>query len=564
MAKLRKYTGQELLKLRDTLKTDRDLFITLREQCRFYFSPQDRFTYEFKSNTANKGTPNNPKGIECARDLTAGLFSNTINLSDEFFGFQIADKDLSENNNIKDWFAKCSEISISKLAASNYSLSTLETIQDYVVVCTGVQYSEMTQDKGLRFQNFMIDHCGIAEDKDGKIDTVFRDFEMTACQAYDRWGDSIPHQIMEKYKNVNTRYEKDKYLHCVFPRLDYKKNYDIKREEDSPENMPWASYFIFEADGEIIEEGGYKSCPYAVPRFERTTSNPYGRGAAFSAKNLASGLERLSADIDDGVELRVNPPAFLPVGISDQSDIDLTPAAVNFYNPSMGMPVFYQSDIDLGSATQREEKIEAQLQELFYVNLFRMLEDQKNMTATEVAQRVAEKTQMLLPIVARLYDELYSVTLTRVFHLLLDSGFFPEMPEELLEVWPAQQLKIKYTTKLDQKLAQLEIGQVMKSLEEVGILQKMAAEFPDINAILNVGEFGKEIFRLNDVSPDYLKSDQETEDYMKAKAQAEEQAAQAEQQANMIDKINLQNKIDPNSIIGQNQAQLGGTTASGF
>jgi len=574
---LRKYKGRELLAMRGQLKVDNDVFISLRETCRFFYSPEDHNSYTGESNIAGKQSPQNPTGIEAARDLTAGLFSNTINLQDEFFGFRVADKDLSESKVNEDWFAKCSEISINKLAASNFILSTIDTIHDYVVVCTGVQYSEMTEDKGLRFQNFMIDLCNIAEDKDGKINTVFRDFQMTACQAYELWGDAIPEEVMKQYDDPKTRYEVSKYIHCVFPRLDYKKRYkkikgkdgaeDYRISElDKPEEMKYASYYILEKDGTIVEEGGYRHCPYAVPRFQiNLDNNPYGRGVAFMTKGLMAALDILSADVSDGIELGVNPPLFLSGTMSDQNSIDITPGAVNFWNPAQNdKPFMYQAEINVQNAAAYIEKLEEQVRNMFYVNIFRTLEDHKNMTATEVTQRVAEKIQMILPIIARLYDELYSVTLTHVFYLLLDAGAFPEMPAELRQAWDTQELRIDFTTRLDMKLDQLEIGQLLKSIEEIGLVSAVEAESPSIAAVLHTAKVKKEILRMNRVSPDYIKDQKETQAWYDEQEKIANEEREIEKlKALPIDNLNLQDANAENSMLNQMSSNLTNTPAMG-
>jgi len=526
---LRKYSGKDLIAMCAQLKTDRDLFISLRETCRFFYSPEDHNSYTGQSNTAGKQSPQNPTGIESARDLTAGLFSNTINLQDEFFGYEIGSKELADDKSIEAWFASCSEVSIHELAASNYVLSTIDTIHDYVVVCTAVQYSEMTEDKGLRFQNFMIDLCSIAEDKDGRINTVFRDFQMTACQAYELWGDAIPDEVMKQYMEPKTRYETEKYIHCVFPRLDYKKRYrtvEVTNKEgvkepkqiaraEKREDMKYASYFILEKNGAIVEEGGYRQCPYAVPRFQiNLDNNPYGRGVAFMTKGLMASLDILSADISDGIELGVNPPLFLSGSMSDQASVDITPGAVNFWNPAFDdRPFMYQAEINVADASAREEKLETQVKNMFYVNVFKMLEDHKNMTATEVTERVAEKIQMILPIIARLYDELYSVTLTHVFYLLLDSGAFPPMPEALKEVWDHQELRIKFTTRLDMKLDQLEIGQILKTIEQIALVTGAVQEAPGIAAVLKIDDIKSRLAKMNRMSPKFIKNDKETAEW---------------------------------------------------
>ncbi len=569
MPLVKNYTGVELLQMRDRLSQDRDVYIGLREACRFYFNPQQLESRVFGNKVSEKLTPQNSMGVQSARDLTSGLYSNTINLSDEFFGFTVANKELSENDNVKDWFAKCSEIAVGKLASTNYSHSTLQTLRDYVVVCTGVQYSEMdTESKKLRFTTFMVDHCSIAENEQRKIDTIFRDFEMTAQQAYEKWGDECPESVKEKYKDVNKRFDKDRYVHCVFPRLDYeerkrqRKEANIKIERGV--DMAYASYYVHEETKEIVVEGGYRTCPYAVPRFERADETPYGRGTAFTARGIMAQLEQLCYSISDGVELGVNPPIVKPPHSSDMWVDDITPGGTIYADPNGPMPTFYQSNIDVNSGAQYKMLLEQEVKNLFYVDLFKMLEDRKNMTATEVAQRVAEKTQLLLPVISNIYDELYSVQLKRVFYLLLDNGFFPVMPAELAQVWEQEELRISYSTKLDLKLAQLEIGQILKSINEINLIYAAKQENPDIVASLKVDEVSKEILRMNNVSPDYIQSDDATEQYYEDKAAAEQQAMNAEMASKMMQPLNLQETIEQNSPLQMGLEGAGMTGIGGY
>ena len=69
---------------------------------------------------------------------------------------------------------------------------------------------------------------------------------------------------------------------------------------------------------------------------------------------------------------------------------------------------------------------------------------------------------------------------------------------------------------------------------------------------------------MNNVSPDFIKSDIETRDYFEAKEAAIAQQQQQEALANGVDKINLQQPVDPNSILAGGQAELGALGALGI
>lgn len=558
-----KYSGEDLMAMRDNLSPDKDLYIGIREACRFYFDPQHQNSYLWRNKVSEKITPQDSIGITATRDLVSGIYSNTIDFSSEFFGYQIAGK-LKEDEDVKDYLSKCSEIALNKLAASNYGKSVLETLRGYVVVNTGVQYSEFDHiEKKIRFNTFMIDHCVIAENKNFIIDTVFREFEMTAVQAFQKWGDKIPNEVMRQYKDVNQKYEPSLYYHCVFPREDYRekrsKRLRSKRKVVRHNEQRFASYYVYGPDKQIIEEGGYKSMPYAVPRYDRVSETPYGRGNSFTAKAIMSELEKLCYSISDGIELGVNPPIAKHPASSDQFVNDITPGGSFYMGPNGEMPEFYKSNINVQDAAGYKLMLHKEIEDLFYVNLFKTFEamGRREMTATEAAMRQGESILLLLPVISNIYDELYSVQLKRVFHLLNDNGFFPDMPEELAEVWDEEQLKIDYTTKLDLKLKQLEIGQILKSVEEIMILGKAKIEAPDLQGSLNFTKLEKEILRMNGVSTDYILTEAQTDEYFAAKKKQQEHKEALEIASQALKPLDLTQAVDKNSILAHNQAQIG-------
>jgi len=189
----------------------------------------------------------------------------------------------------------------------------------------------------------------------------------------------------------------------------------------------------------------------------------------------------------------------------------------------------------LQGAEARIYRLNEQLKGIFHSDLFRLPEDTNNMTATEVNARRAEKVQSITPVVNRLYDELFSIIITRTLFLLVDNGVIPPYPPEL----QGQDFNVEYTTKLDSMMKAVEVESVMRSIQQAAGIYEIAMNVPKLNSIINVDQAVKDIFTSNNVSNKVIYSERETEEIQQKEAEAQAQAAQQQQ---MMDKLG---PIDP-------------------
>lgn len=525
----KKYSADELKQMKGRLDADRQTLSSTYDSCLFYYLPEFQSESEHRNNSkvSEETQPLQPIGQEASSALAAGIFSNTVNMSSEFFGFRTNDEALNKIESVKRWFTDASKACMRQMQNSNFAMATHETILSYTALNTGVLYCEY-DGASMVYQNFPITQCSISEDKDGIVNTLFRSFEMTAQQAMEKWGDKNSEEIQKAYADSAKRFMKFPFFHAVMPRL----NNDP--DKVTKDHKPFYSYYCDENNSHIVEDGGYDSFPYAVPRFLKTSTSVYGRGPAFSCLGLCREIDRLEFLLGDAAELKANPPSFFPAG-TVQEDIDLLPGGVNFYNPSQGNIVFYQTDLDVGGAMTRQMSLIEHVKKLFYADLFRMMEDQKNMTATEVNARLGEKVQAISPVVNRLYDELFEVTLTRTLQLLVTNGVIPPYPDEI----QGKDYTVEYTTKLDSMMKAVEVESAMRSVQQAAQLYQMDMEVGKISSVINLDRLVRNIYEANNVSNDVLYSESETEKMNAEKADAA--AAQA-QQAQMMDKMG---NVDP-------------------
>ena len=126
-------------------------------------------------------------------------------------------------------------------------------------------------------------------------------------------------------------------------------------------------------------------------------------------------------------------------------EVDLRPGA---YNPggldSQGRELV--KAMQTGNFQVAEQLLEHDrndIEDSFFVTLFQILNETPEMTATEVIERVAEKTALLAPTMGRGQSEFLGPCTQREIDLMVEIGIAPQMPPELIEA--AGEYAIQYT-----------------------------------------------------------------------------------------------------------------------
>lgn len=551
-----KTKASEMLDALAALKVQRGVLDTLLEDCAFFCMPAHSNIHERKQEEdGDKERPSDSHGVYCAQTLASHLFSNTVALGQKWFGFRAEDEEQNKEADIKAWHSEAADRTQKELNESNFALQVHEALIQLVTFGTAVMFTDYLPASGPTFRTFKMVDCWIAEDQHGNVDTLYREFQYTAKQAVEKFGEeNLSPSTAKLAKKADTALTRLQFVHCVRPRS----GRDMKRKD--AENMPWESYYIEVEAKKIVDEGGYDLFPYAVPRFTKVDGSAYGRSPAMAAIDDLRMLNRSGKDFIDAVEQETVPPIVLPPG-DDPQDFDMRPGAVNPSNNTTGGEVKQLlPKVDLVPVEKFIERRENKISDMFFLNLFLALEAQKNMTATEVVERISEKIQGVAPVVSRLQSEFYSPVLKKVVNDLGTHRKLSDPPEGIgTDVFTS----VEYTTRLDAKLADIETGQLVRSIEQSVFILKAEAEAPQIGFIIKVNDAIRQIFHNNRVDPDLLFSEQEAEEKREAAAQEAAAAQAAQVMADKIQPIDMQAAAEEGSPIEDagNVEELGELTA---
>lgn len=398
---------------------------------------------------------------------------------------------------------------------SNFQAQSGEVVLDNGAFGTGVLFIDDVLGQGIRYKSFPLAETYIAEDENGRINRLHRRFQLTAYQAVAKFGmDAVS-------EGIRTAYEKQPltkfwFLHCVGPNEEQDGNRKDYR------GMRFNSCYIEQEKRSVVEEGGYRTFPFAVPRFETAPGETYGRSPAMTVLPAIKTLNEMKKTVLRAGQMVVAPPLMLSDDASLQA-FNMRSNALNYgYLDSNGnalvKPLQTQGRVDIGLDLMNQER--ETINDAFYVTLFRILVEEPQITATEAMLRAQEKGQLLAPTMGRMQAELLGPTVERELDILSAAGVLPPMPRELME--SGGEYKVEYQSPLNQA-QQAGIGAGI--LQTIQAIAPLAQVDPSVMMIFDVEKAARMLSDINGVPASIIRSD---EDIQAMKAQ-QAQAAQAQQ-----------------------------------
>jgi Bacteriophage head to tail connecting protein len=280
--------------------------------------------------------------------------------------------------------------------------------------------------RGLRYRHVPLGETFFRENHQGSVDGVTRWFRLTAHQAAQKWGDAaLPAQLRTARKSGSQW--PFNFLHCVRPRLDF------DRERMDARGMPFSSHYV-SIEGQCLmqEEGGYRTFPYAISRYDVAPREVYGRGPA---QMILPSLKTLNAQ--KATFLKQGHRAADPVLLtSDDGAIgmDLRPGALNKGGvDAQGrelVKILPTGNIAIAKEMLLEER--GLIDDMFLVSLFKVLSEHPSMTATQVIELVNEKGMLVAPTLGQ-QETTLSLQIEREIDVLNAQGLLPPIPPRLRE-----------------------------------------------------------------------------------------------------------------------------------
>ena len=507
-----------------------------------------------------------PTGIHANELLAAGLHGLATNPATKWFSLRMVGQkiqnqegesiDVNEDEHVLEYLSDVEELMWQRLyqPGTNFTTALHECYLDLGAFGTSILFVGQRDDGGLMFECRSLAECLIAENHEGRIDTVMRKTEYTVRQMWQMRKTKKNPDGWELSDVVKTKYQ-DKHfddkvvvIHAVYPRVERD---PTKRGAD---NMPWAScYFELETMHEL-EMGGFPEFPYLVARWSKYGGELYGRSPAMTALPDIKMLQAMELAKIKLLQKVADPPMWL----RDDGVVGGTrtvPGGINYWrgNPNDGVMLQPVSLQGIQALVQDQEIIRQRILRTFFADIMRMNDvNQKNMTAFEVAQRVGEQMRLLGPLVGRLESEMLGPLVERVFGILTRQGLLPDAPETI----QGADFSVEYVSPIATAQKQTALNGVMQALQLPMAFGPEAA-MQIIAKNVDVDRLFRWSWDLLNNDPDLLRDDDEME-----QANQMQQAQQAMQMAqpvmDMIQKGAMAGKAGAGAVKDISSAQTEG------
>lgn len=420
------------------------------------------------------------------RILTSGMMSGITSPARPWFKLRTANPDLNEVAAVRIWLDNAEKVMAGIFLKSNLYTSLPVVYKDLGMYGTSCMVILEDADQVIHCMNFPIGSYMLGTNDKGRVDTVYRQYMMTADQIVKQFGrpklknpnaplkpegpvpadddidwSNISAGVQAAYKNGNRDAWFD-IVHVIEP------NQTPDPSKLEAKFKPFLNVY-YEAAGEpevFLSVTGFEEFIAVCPRWELTGEDVYGTSPAMEAlgdtrtlqlkeKRGAQLLDKFSNPAMVGPStLRNKISSVLP---GDVTYIDVPPGGQSFA-PAYQIPNPHQQDLAVSIGRD-----EARINTAFYKDLFLMIanDQRQNVTATEIAAKQEEKLLALGPVYLRLNDELLDPLVERTFSIMMRNHMLPPAPAQMM----GQELTVEYISIM---------AQTMKAIGMAGI-EKVAA-----------------------------------------------------------------------------------------
>jgi len=454
--------------------------------------------------------------------LAASLHGTLTSPSLPWFTLKLRDEELMADRDVQLWLEDSGRRMYDTFNETNFNTEVHELYLDLTSIGTGALFVEEANDgfeKGaIHFNTLHIAEYFISENVNGKVDTLYRKYKLSARQAIQEFGEeNVGEKIIEAAKNKPDK--QFNFIHAVEPTQDYERATGEKSTK-----LPFHSCHVCVEDKMIVRTGGYNEFPYLVPRWSKATGEIFGRSPSY---NALPDIKTLNKAVEIGLKAwakAIDPPLL----VQDDGVIGrvrMTPAGITVVRSDGAI-----KPLQIGSNWQitdmKENALRTAIRQAYYSDQLQ-LQEGPQMTATEVQVRYELMQRLLGPTLGRFQSEFLNPLIERVFGIMVRANAFMPTPE----VMGNRKMDIEYvgplarSQRMEESIAIERLYQLAMNVGQVD---------PAIMDNINHDEAIRLRAKLLGVPKTVLRGTDEVVEMREAKAQAQQDMMQqqmAQQQA---------------------------------
>lgn len=437
---------------------------------------------------------------------------------DKWFFIRPENEDLKEDDEVADWLRFAEEKLRAKLyhPKARFRQATGEADLDLVVFGTAVVFVTTAADdrKRLQFNTIDLKDAVIGLDVEGNPDTLFQARKFTVREAAKKFGREKLSQELQDKLNSNSGSDKDEkydFLRVIEPRGNGRDDAQLAR------NMKYTDNWIEVAAEQTVKEGGFRSFPAVIPRWDTSSGEVYGRSPGMIALPDAETSNAMSETILVSGQKAADAPIFAPSESSFDA-VNTYSGGITYYDVDVasqmgGNPFFtLKQDFNLPITRDMQLDVRQQIEAAFFKNVFNLPVKGPEMTATEVMVRKEEFIREIGAVFGRFESDYQSPMIERAFELMLRAGEFDPIPEMLM----GEDVNFDYTSPIKKIREQAEVAATRIWMQDITMLQAINQEVIDI---VNTDEIARFEARALDLPTQFINAREQVEENRAARKQ---------------------------------------------
>ena len=447
--------SRQILKRIDQMKTRRALVENAWRACFNYTYPlrgvgfnslNTPIEFGLASANAKQAELYDTTATNSVRLLASTLLGGMTPANSQWVGADVFDATDDE----KAWLQEAAHLVWLNIHASNYTGHAFECFMDSVIAGQFALFVDEGKEEPFRFEQWPLSQCYFAcSQPGGRVDIIAREFQLSAQQAFNAYGDKVCKQIVEALdKNPDKLFP---FIQLVEPRPNPKQL-----------ELPISSTHICMTSKEVVRDSGYKAHPVIVPRLLCLPGSAYAQGLVYDALPTIKSLNKLTEImLGTGDMAMAGMWGAVDDGILNPKTVTIGPRRIiTMASRDSMFPLSPGSNFQIGQ--WMIENMQAQVRKALLSDDLINKNGNSYMTATEVNARVSAVRQMLGPNYERFQDEFLRPLFFRCFTICWEKGIFKDPPPSLAN----KIMRVTYSTPLA-KAQKAEDVQAMVSYESL-------------------------------------------------------------------------------------------------
>jgi hypothetical protein len=526
----------------DRLKQERDTnWLTEWKELGDFISPRSGRWNNEDTNSGKRRDRKiiNPRATFAQRTLGAGMHTGMTNPASPWVKFGTPDPAMMEFAPVKEWLFAAQTAMREVMARSNLYSVLPGRYAEEGTFGTAPMVLLPDDDDLLRAYPLAVGSYMLANNSRNQVDTLYRDFRMTARQMEQQFGKEKMSPTARGYLDKSPETWID-ICHAIEPNDDR----DAKLSDN--ENMPFRSVYWEKGSDKdtILRKSGFKTFPVMAPRWDVLGEDVYGTGPGSMCIGSTKAVQLMELRKAELLEKGVRPPMGAPASLKGQR-ASILPGSITYLNDmqigAQFAPLYEVQPAWLGQLRGEIQADSEVIDTAYFVDLFLMISQMDSVrTAYEIATRKEEKLLMLGPTLERQTDDLLDPLVDMYFNQMLEQSvprwmgllpgapLLPPPPKELAGL----DLRVEFTSILAQAQKAIGVSSIERAIGFAGQVATTTQSLAPLD-LLDADEAMRQYFELIGVPPTMVRAEDMVLQIRDQRAQ-EQQAQQMQQELGSV------------------------------